>query len=258
MSNRHPKILILTPVKDAADLAQTYAENLARLTYPHDCISLGILESDSSDGTEAAFRMVVHGAARRFRRAGFWKRNFGFSLPEGAPRWQREVQPERRAVLARSRNHLLFHALDDEEWVLWMDADVVEYPADLIQRLLSYGKRILQPNCVLEYGGRSFDRNAWRDHGQLHLDALRKEGEIVRLDAVGGTMLLVDADLHRDGLVFPSFFYGDRNPLARQTKADIETAHFGEIETEGLGIMAADMGVECFGLPHLEIKHRNK
>ena len=30
----------------------------------------------------------------------------------------------------------------------------------------------------------------------------------------------------------------------------------GEIETEGLGIMAADMGLECWGLPLLEIRHR--
>jgi hypothetical protein len=29
----------------------------------------------------------------------------------------------------------------------------------------------------------------------------------------------------------------------------------GEIETEGLGIMAKDMGIECWGLPDLEIRH---
>lgn len=29
----------------------------------------------------------------------------------------------------------------------------------------------------------------------------------------------------------------------------------GEIESEGLGIMAKDMGYECLGLPDLEIVH---
>jgi hypothetical protein len=29
----------------------------------------------------------------------------------------------------------------------------------------------------------------------------------------------------------------------------------GEIETEGFAIMAKDMGVECWGLPDLEIFH---
>jgi len=29
----------------------------------------------------------------------------------------------------------------------------------------------------------------------------------------------------------------------------------GEIETEGFGMMAKDMGIECWGLPDLEIRH---
>jgi len=28
-----------------------------------------------------------------------------------------------------------------------------------------------------------------------------------------------------------------------------------EIETEGLAMMAKDMGIECWGLPDLEIRH---
>ena len=114
-------------------------------------------------------------------------------------------------MLAKSRNHLLFHALDDEDWVLWLDVDVIEYPPDLIERLLATGKEIVQPHCVLDYGGPTFDCNGWRDQGRLHLDDLRDEGELVELDAVGGTVLLVRADLHRDGLVFPPFLYGRRS-----------------------------------------------
>ena len=29
----------------------------------------------------------------------------------------------------------------------------------------------------------------------------------------------------------------------------------GEVETEGLGLMARDMGYECWGMPNLEIVH---
>ena len=32
----------------------------------------------------------------------------------------------------------------------------------------------------------------------------------------------------------------------------------GEIETEGFGLMALDMGVQCWGLPTLEILHANE
>ena len=153
----------------------------------------------------------------------------------------------RRSVLARSRNHLLFHALDDEDWVLWLDVDVVEYPADVIERLLATGKGIVHPNCVIEYGGKSFDWNAWRGPNQTLLSEMRHEGELVRLDTVGGTMLLIRADIHRDGLIFPPFPYGRANPRVRK--------EVRKIETEGLGFMAADMGHQCWGMPNLEIRH---
>jgi Anp1 len=68
------------------------------------------------------------------------------------------VQVMRRAVLARSRNHLLFRVLDDQDWVLWLDVDVIEYPPDIIERLLATGKRIVHPNCVRHYGGRKLRR----------------------------------------------------------------------------------------------------
>ena len=38
-------------------------------------------------------------------------------------------------MLARARNHLLFAALDDEDWVLWLDVDVVDSP-DILERLM--------------------------------------------------------------------------------------------------------------------------
>jgi hypothetical protein len=80
------------------------------------------------------------------------------------------------------------------------------------------------------------------------MDELKAEGELVRLDAVGGTMLMIRADRHRDGLIFPAFPYGRPNPRVRDPR-------IGEYETEGLGLMASDMGLQCWGLPHLEIKH---
>ena len=81
----------------------------------------------------------------------------------------------------------------------------------------------------------------------LHIHDLRGEGELARLDSVGGTMLLVRADRHRDGLVFPCFPYGIGNPKIR-----LNNHWLGEIETEGMGIMADDMGIECWAMPLLE------
>jgi hypothetical protein len=242
-----PTVLVLTPVKDAARFLPRYFENLERLTYPPERLSVGFLEGDSTDDTHARVERHLPRLRDRVRGAGLWKKDFGYRVPPGLHRADGRIQLMRRSILARSRNHLLFHALAEEEWVLWLDVDVVEYPADVIERLLATGKSIVQPHCVVEYGGATFDRNAWRQPGEVRMDALRGEGDLVRLDAVGGTMLLVRADLHRDGLVFPAFPYGRRHPKLRDER--------GELETEGLGLMAADMGHQCWGMPNLEIRH---
>jgi hypothetical protein len=92
----------------------------------------------------------------------------------------------------------------------------------------------------------------------LHIQDLRDEGEIAQIDTVGGTMLLIRADCHRDGLVFPPFLYGRRNPKVRNRDDISMPDDEGEVETEGLGIMASDMNLVCWCLPHLEIIHANR
>lgn len=252
---RRDAVLILTPMKDAARHLDRYFGALSRLTYPRRRLSFGFLESDSRDGTLAAVQARLPELRRRYRRARLWKRDFGFHIPSSYSRWAPAFQMPRRVVLAKSRNYLLSRALEGEDWVLWLDVDVVEYPPDVVERLLAVDREIVQPHCVKRYGGPTFDHNAWRDRGRLHLEDLRGEGDLVRLDAVGGTMLLIKADLHRDGLIFPPFPYGARNPVVRDPNP---WQTVGELETEGLGIMARDMGYQCWGMPHLEIRHSDE
>ena len=49
--------------------------------------------------------------------------------PAQAPDPQKVMTPDdelyRRSILARSRNYLLSYALRDQEWVLWLDVDIV-------------------------------------------------------------------------------------------------------------------------------------
>jgi glycosyltransferase involved in cell wall biosynthesis len=249
-------VLILTPVKNASPFLPAYFSALSNLSYPRELISIGFLESDSRDNT---YELLVAEAARLsglYRRVGVWKRDFGFEMPADTPRWRPEWQLPRRTAIARSRNHLLSRALVDEDWVLWIDADIMDYPADIVERLLATGKDIVHPHCVIQRPDKekqTHDLNAWRDHGRLYMDDLRAEGDLVPLDSVGGTMLLIRADVHRDGLIFPPFPYGRRNTLIRAN--NFFSSSEGEIETEGLGVMASDMGYECWGMPNLEILH---
>nr|AKA59402.1 hypothetical protein [uncultured bacterium AB_162] len=244
-------------MKDATRHLDRYFEGLDGLDYPRDRLSLGLLESDSTDGTYDALARRLPELQARYRRVSLHKRDFGFRIPAGHPRWEPRFQHERRSVLAKSRNHLLMRALVDEDWVMWLDVDVISYPADILRRLLATGKDVVTPHCVLAPGGRTFDLNAWVDGGRVHMGAMRGGSELVELDAVGGTMLLVRADAHRDGLNFPAFPYGRRNPLVRDPSPFVHDG-VGELETEGLGLMARDLGYSCWGMPNLEIVHANE
>jgi hypothetical protein len=247
-----PRVLILTPVKEAAHHLEGYLAGLDRLTYPRAALSLGLLESDSRDGTFELLSARLPGLREGFRRVTLLRHDFGFHMPPGVPRWAPAHKLERWSVLARSRNRLLIGALADEDWVLWLDVDVIDYPPDVIERLLATGKEIVTPHCVMTPGGRTFDLNAWSYGGRLHLEDMRGGPDLVPLDTVGGTMLLVLADAHRDGLNFPAYPFGRQNPLVRAGVGG------GEVETEGLGLMAHDMGYTCWGMPNLEIVHANE
>lgn len=245
------RVLILTPVKNATACLSRYMELIEALDWPRELLSIGVLEGDSTDGTKEALQQLRPRFEARCAAVTLASHDYDFALPQGMPRWEPSLQLGRRRILARARNRLLMTALNDEDWVLWIDVDMVGYPRDIIGTLIGTGFDIVTPHAVTVPGGGSFDTNAWADKGSTLLQHRRGAG-MTRLDAVGGTMLLIRADLHRDGLIFPPFPYGLRNEKIR----DRTEWGAGELETEGLGIMAADMGIQCWGLPDLEVYHR--
>lgn len=252
-----PKILILVPVKDAVPFLPIFYNNLKTLSYPHGRISLAFLESDSIDGTYTHIEQNLPSLQDEFADVKLFKRDYSYrpDLPRYAP----VLQYKRRSIMAKSRNHLLSLSLEDEEWVLWIDVDVARWSDNVIEQLLEVEKEIVVPNCLNCADSVTFDYNTFKlkpgaedmdwssfimdgilqppkGYGRLYLSDMRQYN-CVKIDAVGGTMLLVRADIHREGLVFPSFSYK------------------GYIETEGLAFMAKDMGYKCWGLPSLEIFH---
>jgi hypothetical protein len=251
MSKKQPSVLVLTPIKDASAHLPRYVELIEELEWPRERLSLAMLEGDSVDGTFEAANSALETLRRRCQSAQLFQRHFGFHLPPEVPRWSPAYQLSRRTILARARNHLLFRALEDEDWVLWIDVDVIDYPADILSQLLETRFDIVTPNCVLSPGGATFDRNNWADAGAVTLSD-RRGSKAMRLNSVGGTMLLVRADLHRDGLIFPAFRYGLESKTIRRKHP---VWGKGEVETEGFAAMAADMGVQCWGLPDIEIIH---
>ncbi|KAJ5924331.1 hypothetical protein N7466_008518 [Penicillium verhagenii] len=189
------------------------------------------------------------------------------------------AQKERRESMSRARNSLVFTTLGPStSWVLWLDADIIETPPSLIQDLTRHDQPVIVPNCFQRYYDskerkwdiRPYDYNSWIDSEEAQAlaanmgpDEILLEGyaelptyrtlmaylpdfndldphRMVALDGVGGTALMVKADVHRDGAMFPAFPF------------------FHLVETEGFAKMAKRLGYAVFGLPDYFVYHYNE
>ncbi|KFY22876.1 hypothetical protein V493_06265 [Pseudogymnoascus sp. VKM F-4281 (FW-2241)] len=278
-------ILILTPL---ARFYQGYWDNLLKLNYPHELITLGFIIPKNREGNAATAALqeqisktqTLGPESKRFASIIIERQDFPPPLEsqDEAERHKLENQKVRRAAMSRARNSLLFTTLGPSiSWVLWLDADIIETPPSLIQDLASHDKPIIVPNCFQRFidpktkqaDERPYDFNSWQDsdtaqkmaaqmgpddvifEGYAEMPTYRalmayqyKKGEDIRtemaLDGVGGTALLVKADVHRDGAMFPPF------------------AFYHLIETEGFAKMARRLGWFAFGLPNYKIYHYNE
>ncbi|KIN04123.1 glycosyltransferase family 62 protein [Oidiodendron maius Zn] len=277
-------VLILTPL---ARFYQEYWDNLLKLTYPHELITLAFIIPKNREGNAATTALqeqitkTQEGAEKkRFASIIIERQDFDPALvtQTEAERHKMENQKSRRAAMSRARNSLLFTTLGPTtSWVLWLDADIIETPPNLIQDLASHNKPIIVPNCFQRYWDpaakerqeRPYDFNSWQDSEaaqdlakQMGPDDILLEGYAdmatyrtlmaymaddagdihteVPLDGVGGTALLVKADVHRDGAMFPPF------------------AFYHLIETEGFAKMAKRLGWTATGLPNYKVYHYNE
>ncbi|OCL01178.1 glycosyltransferase family 62 protein [Cenococcum geophilum 1.58] len=277
-------VLILTPL---ARFYQEYWDNLLRLSYPHELISLGFILPKTKEGNIATAELQAQVAKTQ---SGSQKKRFAsitilrqdtespLQTQTEAERHKMENQKARRAAMAKARNSLLFTTMGPAtSWVLWMDSDVVETPPSLIQDLAAHNKPIVAPNCFQRYYNaetkskdiRPYDYNNWIDSptarelgSKMSNDDILVEGYAemptyrslmammygksadpnteVQLDGVGGATLLVKAEVHRDGAMFPPF------------------AFYHLIETEGFAKMASRLGWKAWGLPNYLVYHYNE
>jgi hypothetical protein len=89
---RTERVLILTPVKDAEQFLSGYVRSIETLTYPHHLLSLGLLESDSTDATYQELDKRMPALERAVRRARLWKKDFGYRIRPGTHRSASHVQ----------------------------------------------------------------------------------------------------------------------------------------------------------------------
>jgi hypothetical protein len=257
------RIVILTPVSNSANRLNHYFSMLCSLNYPHHLISVALGEDSSTDKTFEIASSFALKMSPYFHSVNVFHFKERMKKVSVFSRHDPDFQLERRRHLAHSRNQLLSRGLQGEDWVLWIDSDVAYVPPDLIQHLLSANADVVAPSCLYRRAQgihKVYDRNTWREtdksraflkeqapeylmlegyalSNRQYLPYLGHEGYVVDIDGVGGCALLVRADSHRKGLIFPPFVLDHH------------------IETEGLAKMAAKMELSIKGLPFVNVFH---
>jgi hypothetical protein len=154
------RILILTPLRDAAPYILKHFDLLSQLTYPHHLIDLGFLVGDTSDDTLAMLsneldRIQKNKDSLSFRSAMIIEKDFGTADIAGQldveARHGFAAQGPRRKAMGRARNYLLYATMKPEHsWVYWRDIDIVDSHPSIIEDFIAHDKDILVPSKPLE------------------------------------------------------------------------------------------------------------
>jgi hypothetical protein len=149
------RVLIVTPLRDAAPYLPKHFDLLSELTYPHELIDLAFLVSDTKDETLAVLASELERIQKNpnpklpFRSAVVVKKDFGVSVSQSVEdRHSFAFQGTRRKSLGRARNYLLSAALKpDHSWVYWRDVDIVDSPKKIIEDFIAHDRDILVPSA---------------------------------------------------------------------------------------------------------------
>ena len=177
-AQRHERVLLLTPLRDAVRYLPKYIELLEKLSYPHWLTDLAFLISDTTDETLAHLSLALDriqqhdNPAIPFASVSIIEKDFGLTTSQDVEdRHAFKYQAPRRMAMARARNYLLSTALKPHHsWVYWRDVDIVEAPASIIEDLISHDRDVIVPNIWfhrLDKDGKDvegrFDYNSWID-----------------------------------------------------------------------------------------------
>ena len=173
------RILILTPLRDAAPYIEQHFDLLSQLTYPHHLIDLAFLVGDSTDDTLAILAKELERVQSRtdsvpFRKATIIEKDFGVHLSQSVEdRHGFAAQGPRRKAMGKARNYLLSAAMKPEHsWVYWRDVDIKDSPKTIVEDFMAHDRDVLVPNVWFHRyeGGKDiegrFDYNSWQESDQ--------------------------------------------------------------------------------------------
>ncbi|EHY59312.1 Mannan polymerase II complex ANP1 subunit [Exophiala dermatitidis] len=276
---REERVLLCTPLRDAAPHLPMFFAHLRNFTYPHHLIDLAFLVSDSKDNTAELLSQLLEAQqadpdpAQHYGEISVIHKDFGQAVSQDfESRHGFAAQASRRKLMARARNWLLSAALRPyHSWVYWRDADVETCPYTVIEDLMRHDKDVTVPNIWRPLpdwlgGEQPYDLNSWQESETaialaetLDEDAVIVEGyaeyatwrpHLAYLrDPYGDP----DVEMELDGVGGVSIL-----AKARVFRAGVHFPAFSferHAETEGFGKMARRMGFSVIGLPHYTVWH---
>lgn len=150
---KQERVLILSPLRNAAPYIEQHFDLLSQLTYPHHLIDLAFLVGDSTDDTLAVLAMELERVQSRtdkipFNSALIVEKDFGVTLSQSVEdRHGFAAQGPRRKAMGKARNYLLSAALKPEHsWVYWRDVDIKDSPSKIIEDFVAHDRDILVPS----------------------------------------------------------------------------------------------------------------
>jgi len=278
------RVLILTPLRNAAQHLDKYFELVSQLSYPHDLIDLAFLVGDSEDDTLGMLSMELERIQSRNDKVPFHSVMIvekDFKDDPDAKLVSQNVedrhgfaaQGPRRRIMGKARNFLLSAALKPEHsWVYWRDVDIQDSPSKIIEDFVAHDRDILVPNIWFHryQDGRDiegrFDYNSWQESptglklaASLDRDVVLAEGykeyhtDRVYMARMGDWRDNKDIEIPLDGVGGVSII----------VKADVHRAGINfpsyafenQAETEGFAKMARRAGYQVFGLPNYVVWH---
>jgi mannan polymerase II complex ANP1 subunit len=148
------RVLMCTPLRDAASHLPMFFSHLRNLTYPHHLIDLAFLVSDSKDETNEKLLEMLEELQRdpdrdmSFGEISVIQKDFGQQVNQDVEsRHGFAAQAGRRKLMAQARNWLLSATLrPTHSWVYWRDADVLTAPSTILEDLMRHDKDVIVPS----------------------------------------------------------------------------------------------------------------
>ncbi|KJX96448.1 putative mannan polymerase ii complex anp1 subunit protein [Zymoseptoria brevis] len=273
------RVLILTPLRNAAPYIEQHFDLLTQLTYPHRLIDLAFLVGDSTDDTVAVLAMELDRIqspqdSNSFRSAMIVEKDFGVTVGQDVEdRHGFAAQGPRRKAMGKARNYLLSAALKPEHsWVYWRDVDIKDSPSKIIEDFVAHDRDVLVPNVWfhrykdgVDIEGR-FDYNSWQESDQGRKLAASLDKDVVLAEGykeyATGRKYMARMGDWRDNkdIEIPLDGIGGVNIIV---KADVHRAGINfpcyafenQAETEGFAKMARRAGYGVYGLPNYVVWH---